>query len=219
MILYDYILSPECYTARLMAALLGKRFEQVAVDFHPGAEHRGAAFRQINPAGSIPVLVDGPLTLTEPAAILNHLVADAPEWLGQGPLVQEWLARATHLAASLGGARAHEMLGQPGDLDRLQADGIMWLRILEAALTEARINGHAFLTGPAPTIADIAVFPHVALAPDGGVSLDDYPAIRLWLRAVRSLEGFIEMPGIHRLHDLSPEPNNEIGGDPVVASA
>ncbi|MEK1891928.1 MAG: glutathione S-transferase family protein, partial [Rhizobium sp.] len=57
-----------------------------------------------------------------------------------------------------------------------------------------------------PTVADIACFPYVALAPDGGVSLDPYPAIRLWSRAIRALDAFIEMPGIHRLHELKPEP-------------
>jgi len=34
-----------------------------------------------------------------------------------------------------------------------------------------------------------------------------YPSIRLWMRAIRSLEGFIEMPGIHRLHELKPDPH------------
>ncbi len=60
--------------------------------------------------------------------------------------------------------------------------------------------------GSRPTIADIACFPNVALAPDGGVSLDPYPSVRLWMRAIRALPGFIEMPGIHRLHELSPMP-------------
>lgn len=212
MILYDYVLSPECYTARLLGSLLGRPLETVAVDVHPGTEQKSRAFRRINPAGTIPVLVDGDLTLTQPAAILAHLAAGAPVWLGQGPMVAEWLARSARLADSLGGARAHEMLGQHGDLDAMQAEGVMWLRILEAELTEGRIAGRRFLTGDAPTIADIAVFPHVALAPDGGVSLDDYPAIRLWMRAVRSLPRFVEMPGIHRLHDLVAEPGRDTGG-------
>jgi glutathione S-transferase len=44
------------------------------------------------------------------------------------------------------------------------------------------------------------------LAPDGGISTDPYPAIRLWTRSLRALPRFIEMPGIHRLHELKPEP-------------
>ena len=44
------------------------------------------------------------------------------------------------------------------------------------------------------------------LSQDGGGSLDAYPSIRLWTRAIRSLDRFVEMPGIHRLHDLKPAP-------------
>ena len=35
MILYDYILSPDCYKVRLLAALTGARLTLRAVDFHP----------------------------------------------------------------------------------------------------------------------------------------------------------------------------------------
>ena len=90
------------------------------------------------------------------------------------------------------------------------------MRELEAHLTEARFRGHGFLLGQTPTIADIACFPAVALAPDGGVSLDDYASVRLWTRAIRSLPGFIEMPGFHRLHDLKPDPHQPIA-EPAIA--
>lgn len=214
MILYDYILSPECYAVRLTAALAGVRLNTVAVDFHPGAEQKTPAFRRINPAGTIPVLVDGPVTLTEPAAIVTHLAP--PAMRGSGPMVAEWLARSAHFSRTLGGARLHDMVLVPGDIDALRGEGEIWLRILEETLSEGRIIGRAFLTGDAVSIADLAVFPHVALAPDGGISLDSYPAIRLWMRAIRSLPGFIEMPGIHRMHDLAPEPGPEIGGEAVA---
>ncbi len=42
MILYDYILSPDCYKVRLLASLVGARLDLRAVDFHPGGEHRTA---------------------------------------------------------------------------------------------------------------------------------------------------------------------------------
>ena len=78
-------------------------------------------------------------------------------------------------------------------------------------LFEQKLRDFRFLASDRPSIADIACFPYVALAPDGGISLDPYPTIRLWSRALRSLDGFIEMPGIHRLHDLKPEPQHEAG--------
>ncbi|MGY5775122.1 glutathione S-transferase family protein [Rhizobium sp. LEGMi135b] len=211
--LYDYVLSPSCYKVRLMAAILGIKLEIRPVDFHPGAEHRGPELLALNPAGSIPILEDGDLVLTESSAMLAYLAANAaPEWLGNGSpretaRMQQWLSFSHRLTANLGGARLHEMLLRPGDIKALQAQGITALRELEAGLFEQGERGMRFLAASRPTIADIACFPYVALAPDGGVSLDPYPSIRLWMRAIRSLPGFIEMPGIHRLHELKPDPH------------
>lgn len=215
--LYDYILSPSCYKVRLMAALTGVKLDIRPVDFHPGAEHKGAELLALNPAGSIPILEDGDLILTESSAILVYLAAKAaPEWLscasaGESARVQQWLSFSSRLTASLGSARLTEMLLRPGDIGALQMQGVLALRELEAGLVEQSLRGMRFLVADRPSVADIACFPYVALAPDGGVSLDPYPAIRLWSRALRSLEHFIEMPGIHRLHELKPEPHIEPG--------
>ena len=210
--LYDYILSPSCYKARLMAALCGVSLDLRPVDFHPGAEHRGPELLALNPAGTIPILTDGDLVLTDSAAILTYIAATAaPGWLGDDDAamrarVANWLAFSQRLTASAGGARLHDMLGFPGDIDHLRAAATATLRELEAAIGARRRRGAIFLAGDRPTIADIACFPYVALAPDGGIGLDGYPSIRLWMRAIRALPGFVEMPGIHRLHEQMPEP-------------
>jgi glutathione S-transferase len=212
MILYDYILSPDCYKVRLLASFVGAPLELRAVDFHPGGEHRSAPFLLINPAGTIPVLQDSDLILTESASILTYVAAaHGPDWLGDDtPImrgrVAQWLAFGHRLSASIGKARTHDMLQKPADIDACRKSGIAALRELEAALIEAHLRGDAFLAGHRPTLADIACFPHAMLAPDGGISIDPYPAIRLWTRSLRALPRFIEMPGIHRLHELKPEP-------------
>lgn len=216
--LYDYILSPSCYKVRLMAALSGVKLDLRPVDFHPGLEHRGPELMALNPGGSIPILEDGDLILTESSAMLVYVAAKAaPEWLGSGAAeeaarIQQWLSFSHRLTANLGGARLHEMLLRPGNIDMLQSQGIAALRELEAGLFEQSQRGMRFLASDRPTVADIACFPYVALAPDGGVSLDPYPTIRLWSRAIRSLDHFIEMPGIHRLHELKPEPQLDLEG-------
>ncbi|GGG86730.1 glutathione S-transferase [Salipiger pallidus] len=212
MILYDYILSPSCYRVRLMAALLGAEMTSRPVDFHPGREHLSPEMLALNPAGTIPVLTDGSLTLRDSTAMLSYLAAGHdPEWLGEDTpamraTVAQWLAFSQRLTSSAGAARAHDMLHGPGDIDVLRRAATLALRELEAAISAQRRRGMIFLAGPRPTIADIACFPHVALAPDGGLPLDPYPSIRLWMREIRALDGFIEMPGIHRLHELKPEP-------------
>ena len=210
--LYDYVLSASCYKIRLMAALLGVKLKHEAVDFHPGRAHKSAAFAQLNPAGTLPVLVDGDLILTESTAMLVYLAQLlGRDWLGpsdpkSAAQVQHWLAFSGRLAASLGMARLHDMLLYEGNIDAWRAQGHAALRELEAALSERRFAGGVWLVGDAPSIADIACFPNVALSQDGGVSLDAYPSVRLWTRAVRALDRFVEMPGIHRLHELHPAP-------------
>ncbi len=181
MILYDYVLSASCYKVRLMAALLGTPLNLRAVNFHPGREHKSTEMLALNPKGTLPILQDGDTVLTDSADILQHLTADHPEW--QSADDDRWLAFASDLNDSLGLARLHDVIGYEADIDKARAAGVSALRN--------------------PTIADIACFPNTALTPDGGVSLDPYPSIRLWMRAIRSLPGFIEMPGIHRLHELA----------------
>lgn len=213
-VLYDYILSASCYKIRLMAALLGVKLDLIAVDFHPGREHKGPAILALNPAGTLPVMLAGDLVLTETSAMLSYL-AHGTAWRGAGT---DWLDFAGRLNTSLGLARLHDMLHFEADIDAVRAAGVQCLRELEAHLTERRLIGKIFLDSDPPTIADIACFPNVALAPDGGVSLDEYPSIRLWMRAIRSLDRFIEMPGIHRLHELKPAPF-DVGTGPAAGSA
>lgn len=151
MILYDYVLSPSCYKIRLLAALTGAPLTLRAVDVHPGAEQRGPALLALNPAGTVPILTDGTLILTETASMLVYLAAGfAPDWLGGDTpearaRVQQWLAFAHRLTASLGRARAHDMLVQPGDIDALRAEGTRALREREAALVEQRLRSAGFL--------------------------------------------------------------------------
>ena len=60
---------------------------------------------------------------------------------------------------------------------------------MEQQLSETR-----FLAGEQPSIADIAFYTYVAHAPEGNVSLVDYPKVRAWLASIEALPGFVGMP-------------------------
>ena len=57
---------------------LGLEFEFIPVNLQAG-EHRRPEFLALNPAGKVPVLVDGDLVLTESAAIVLYLAEKHPE--------------------------------------------------------------------------------------------------------------------------------------------
>ena len=57
---------------------LGVEFEFIPVNLQAG-EHRRPEFLDINPAGKVPVLIDGDLVLTESAAIVLYLAEKYPE--------------------------------------------------------------------------------------------------------------------------------------------
>ncbi len=224
-VLYDYPLSTECYRVRLLLALLGETATVVPVDAYPGGEHLGEAFRAINPFGTLPALVDGDVVLTDSGAILAYLARrfdpDGSWFPVNDPAaaarIVEWLAIAAKLDASAGVARAHDMLGADADIVAARATATELIRRIEQHLAETDGGTGGFLTGPEPTIADLACFSGVALAPDGGIELDFCPYILNWMHRIRRLEGFITMPGIQPLHE-SPVAH-DIGGEAQSGSA
>lgn len=195
--LYDLTLSGNCYKVRLFAALAGIPVDIVPVDFLAG-EHKRPPLITLNPWGEIPILVDGEVVLRDSQAILVYLArryaGDA--WLPADPAamaeVVQWLSTAANeVQNGPAAARLVDKFGYAIDkADTLRRAA----RILP--LIDARLAEHDWLALDRPTIADCAVLPYVALAPEGGVSLSDFPHIRAWIERVKALPGFVPMPGV-----------------------
>lgn len=68
------------------------------------------------------------------------------------------------------------------------------LASLEARLAEGAAAGEQWVASrDAPTVADVAVFPYVALAETsskGAPTLGAFPAVCAWIRPMRALPGF-----------------------------
>ncbi len=69
-------------------------------------------------------------------------------------------------------------------------------RIMEDVMVRREFEGATWFADAHPTIADIALFPSIALSRDAGIEHDAYPALRRWIRRVRAMPGFRTMPGI-----------------------
>jgi glutathione S-transferase len=200
--LYDYELSAAAYKVRLFLALLGVPYAKRAVDVFPGLETRSAAFLALNPRGTVPVLVDDALTIIGAEAILCHFAAKhdpAGVWLPRDEsfaTVMSWLFFATSELAVAEAARLEELLRIPSPIENARVAARQAFRVLDDHLVRQSFRDVSFLTGPHPTIADIAAFPAVALGSDFGCFLDEFPKLRTWTRRIRALPGFISMPGI-----------------------
>ncbi len=195
--LYSAPYSGNAYKVRLFLSLLGRDCELIDIDLF-GQDPRLEELRRLNPRGQIPVLVDGERVVWDSQAILAYLArrhAD-PSWLpleaGALARVMQWLALSENeLLFGLARARAVLRFSRPFDLAACQALGRRGLAVLEGQL-----QGRPWLAAPHPTIADIACYPYVALAHEGGIRLQDYLAIRGWLERIEGLPGYLPMEGI-----------------------
>lgn len=195
--LYDFELSGNAYRVRLFLSLLGLDYEPVPVNLMQG-EQRQPPFLRLNPRGQVPTLDDGGTVVWDSLAILVYLARKygGEKWL---PLdaesmaeVMQWLAvMENECLYGLAKARVICKFKRPGNLEEAQALGRKGLDILEQ-----RLASHPWLALDRATIADIACFPYVALAPEGEIPLDGYPGVRNWIDRVKSLQGFVAMPGI-----------------------
>jgi glutathione S-transferase len=194
--LYRFALSGHCHRVELFLSLLGVPVELVDVDL-AGGEHKRAPFLAKNPLGQVPVLEDGDVTLSDSNAILLYLAGrHDPEgrWYPRDPVgaarVQQWLSLAAgQLAFGPAAARAVKKFGRTHDLGKVQAVAKDLLGHVERELADRR-----FLTGAAPSLADVAMYAYLARAPEGDLSLEPYPQVRAWLERVEGLRGFVAMP-------------------------
>ena len=196
-------------------SILGLDHSPVPVDFYPGWEHKSAKFAKINPLGHIPVIDDDGYVLRDAHAILVYLAVrydptrrwypvDDPKALGE---TASWLLFAEGTTNTASAARLYVNLGYDFDIDAVRAGAHRLFGVLDEHLWFREREGLDWVTSsPHPTIADVALFPDVALSEEGGVSREDYPAIRRWTDRFRSIDGFAVMPGIFTPH-RSPPPS------------
>ncbi len=139
---------------------LGLECEFVPVNL-PAGEHRREDFLALNPAGKVPVLVDGDLVIPESAAIVLYLAEKYPEKglmpasLAQRAQIYRWIMFAvTELEQPLWRITKHTFLlpehkriAQDIDLAREEFTAM-------ASVLECHMEGRQFVVGDRVTVAD-----------------------------------------------------------------
>ena len=192
--LYRHPLSGHAHRVQLMLSLLNLPTELVEVDLMKGA-HKQAEFLALNRFGQVPVLDDNGTILADSNGMLVYLARryGGESWLPTDAVgeaaVQRWLSVAAgQIAFGPAAARLVTVFGAKLNADDLIARAHALLKVMEIELSQ-----HAFLAGSHVTIADVAAYTYIAHAPEGNVSLSDYPNVRGWLNAIESLPGFVGM--------------------------
>lgn len=191
--LYATPLSGHCHRVELLLSMLRLPYTVVQA---PAAVRASADFRALNPLGQIPVLIDGDLVLSDSGAIMVYLVkryAPDSHWLPQDAMaaaqVQRWLSIAAgELKYGPAAARVAALWGD-GD-----CTGAIEIAKRLLPFMDAQLANRTYLAADHPTLADLACYSYVAHAPEGGIPLDPYPALRAWLARIEALPHFKPMP-------------------------
>ncbi|MEB3216479.1 MAG: glutathione S-transferase [Nostocales cyanobacterium 94392] len=196
--LYGHSMSGNSYKVRLLLELLNVEYEWNKVDLMKG-EHKSPEYLALNPFGQVPLLIDGDIKLADAQAILVYLARQygGDTWLPLDalPLAQvvRWLSTtAGEIRQGPENARLYHLFGATSiNIERAYQKA-------EHILTQLNqhLSTRSWLEFEHPSIADIAVFPYVALAGDGKIDLAPYPHIVTWINRVKQLPHYIPMAGL-----------------------
>lgn len=197
MILYNIALSGNCHKVRLMLSFLGIEFETYDLDL-AASEQSSDAYLIINPFAQAPVLDDNGTVIRDSQAILVYLAkqyGDKQWWPDSADQLAEiisWLSTAANeIQNGPARLRVHYKFGRPIDFKLASDTSNKVLRIIESHLAKK-----PWLVDEQPTIADIALYPYLALAHEGHIDMTPYEHIQNWKKRFEALPGYLAMPGI-----------------------
>jgi maleylacetoacetate isomerase len=210
---YDFFRSSAAWRVRIAMAMKNVPHESIHVHLmKEGGQHRGPAYREINPAERVPVLVDNGHILTQSLAIIEYLEETHPEpaLLPRDPLGRaEVRAMAQAIAGDIHpvqNLRVREYLQSQYGQD---AEGVKtWCRHwivdgLRGVEGMARRHKGPFLYGGTPTLADLCLVPQIFNLRlwGGGVPLE-FDRLLEAESAALALPAFTETaPGVHPNRD------------------
>jgi glutathione S-transferase len=186
--IYGDSISGNCLKVKWTLDRLGAAYQWIETGVLNG-ETRTPGFLALNPGGQVPlaVLADG-RPLAQSNAILLHVAEGSdliPADAYERAKMLEWLfweqySHEPYVAVARFQVR---YLGKsPSDLEpKLVERAYAALARLELALSD-----RDFLVGAACTLADVALVAYTRMAPDGGLTLEPYPAVRAWVTRVEA---------------------------------
>jgi glutathione S-transferase len=198
-VLHGFFMSLPSSKVGLMLSMSGAKWDYRHLDLFKGAQ-KSPQFQAMNRFGQAPVLEHAGRFLCQSNAILQYLAEQTGRFGGRNETeklrIAEWLAwDFAEMAVGVGHTRGTKFFPQHEEVVKyLRQRGEKALKLLDRHLGTSK-----FLVGAQPTIADIAVFPWVATADEGGFVIADYPNVHAWA------ERMLTHPGAGHPYAIMPK--------------
>jgi glutathione S-transferase len=188
----------------LMLALTGAPFSYRHVDLAQGAQKQ-PDYLALNRFGQVPAIRHGDVTLAQSNVILRYLAGALGKFGARNDReareIAQWLDFEADLVSS--GVRAVRgairfWKSDPAVVQFVRGRAERALGTLDSALADRE-----FLVGGRPTIADIAVLPHVLVVHEGEFDLAPYRNVRAWA------DRMLALPGAAHPYELMPKENRD----------
>lgn len=192
--LYCFGESGNSYKAALTMELADVPWQPIFVDFFNG-ETRTPEFKQLNPMGEAPVLVDNDKILSQSGAIQKYIAAKTGKFSGETSKenyeILRWVLWDNHKMSSLAGTTRFLANFLPEEKRPLEV--IKWhkarlrvsLKVLDHNLRE-----NDWLVGEKITLADIACCGYLYYPEPFGFDRKEWPNIDRWLARISSQNGW-----------------------------
>ena len=214
MIDFYYWPTPNGWKVSILLEELGVPYTTIPVNISKGDQFK-PEFLAISPNNRMPAIVDhdtggAPMSVFESGAILWYLANKTGRFLPESEEgrkeVLEWLFWQTGNQGPMGGQLSHFVNYAPESVpyakDRYAREYDRTLGVLDR-----RLEGREWIVGDAYSIADMISWPWVLIAKPLGASLEPYPNLSRWRRAIK------ERPAVQRGVDLLKDSRRTQGPD------
>ena len=162
-------------------------YEFIPINIRAG-EQRQPEFLSINPAGKVPVILDGDFLLTESNAILLYLtkkVGWGLDGTGEIDRINEWLFyQSSSQGPYFGQIEYWANIAKTPNPEALSFYTSIAKRSVD--YINDRLKNREYICGDTYSIADIALFPWLNDHNHLDLDLDDAPNVLRWIKQIRS---------------------------------
>ena len=191
--IYGSDLSFPAIKVRLTASYLGIEHKWQTLNLREG-EQKQEWFLKINPIGKVPAIDDNGFHLFESNACCKYLAEKNnspiyPKDLKQRIIIDQWIDFVTvhigvHMSSVVFGRIFAPRMNRPVNQQNVD-DAVKFLDTY-FVIIEKLLSEHAYIVGKQLTLVDIVLFSMLEPAEMAGISLEAYPKLNAWHKALKA---------------------------------